>query len=144
MRLTVAKGESVPSISGVYFAALLIENETQDHFGVTFDGLVLDFGSRLYLEEEVKKYPFCKISNIKYLKCKIRQGDCGFFIKKLKYKRSKNKLQWQMPMKKNIMIEKIRAAYNGSLRLFGDRRVLEKTPLEESASRVIIRFWTRR
>ena len=36
-----------------------------------------------------------------------------------------------MPMKKNIMIEKIRAAYNGSLRLFGDRRVLEKTPLEE-------------
>ena len=49
-----------------------------------------------------------------------------------------------MPMKKNIMIEKIKAAYNGSLRLFGDRRVLEKTPLEESASRVIIRFWTRR
>lgn len=62
VRLTVAKGESVPSISGVYFAALLIENETQDHFGVTFDGLVLDFGGRLYLEEEVEKYPFCKVS----------------------------------------------------------------------------------
>ena len=60
------------SISGVYFAALLIENETQDHFGVTFDGLVLDFGGRLYLEEEVEKYPFCKVSMEK--KESVREG----------------------------------------------------------------------
>jgi ech hydrogenase subunit D len=62
LRLTVPKGESVPSISGVYFAALIIENEVQDLFGITFEGLVLDFGGHFYLEEEVKKYPFCKVT----------------------------------------------------------------------------------
>jgi ech hydrogenase subunit D len=62
LRLTVPKGESVPSISGVYFAALIIENEVQDLFGIAFEGLVLDFGGHFYLEEEVKKYPFCKVS----------------------------------------------------------------------------------
>ncbi|GAB1410156.1 NADH-quinone oxidoreductase subunit C [Desulfovibrionales bacterium] len=62
LRLTTPKGENTPSISGVYFAALLIENETKDHFGANFDGLVLDFGGHLYLEEEVQRFPFCKVS----------------------------------------------------------------------------------
>ena len=62
LRLTVPKGEAVPSISGVYFAALIIENEVQDLFGIAFEGLALDFGGQFYLEEEVKKYPFCKVT----------------------------------------------------------------------------------
>jgi ech hydrogenase subunit D len=62
LRLNVPKGESVPSISGIYFAALIIENETQDLFGIPFEGLALDFGGHFYLEEEVKKYPFCKVT----------------------------------------------------------------------------------
>lgn len=62
LRLTVPKGESVPSISGIYFAALVIENEVQDLFGIAFEGLALDFGGHFYLEEEVKKYPFCKVT----------------------------------------------------------------------------------
>jgi len=62
LRITLLKGDTAPSISGIFFAALVIENETQDHFGVKFDGLVLDFGGHLYLEEEVKKYPFCKVT----------------------------------------------------------------------------------
>lgn len=62
LRLTVPKGESVPSISGIYFAALVIENEIQDLFGIKFEGLALDFGGNFYLEEEVKKYPFCKVT----------------------------------------------------------------------------------
>lgn len=62
LRITVLKGDTVPSISGIYFAALCIENETKDHFGISFDGLVLDFGGHFYLEEEVKRYPFCKVS----------------------------------------------------------------------------------
>lgn len=61
-RLTIARGESPPSISGVYFAALLVENEIRDQFGVCFDGLVLDFGGTLYLEDEVRTSPFCKYS----------------------------------------------------------------------------------
>jgi ech hydrogenase subunit D len=62
LRITLIKGDVAPSISGIFFAALVIENETKDHFGVNFDGLVLDFGGNLYLEEEVKKYPFCKVT----------------------------------------------------------------------------------
>ena len=63
LRLNVAKADRVvPSISGIYFAALIIENETQDHFGITFEGLALDFGGHFYLEEEVKKFPFCKFT----------------------------------------------------------------------------------
>ncbi len=61
-RLTVPRGETVPSISGVYFAALLVENEIRDQFGVCFDGIVLDFGGTLYLEDEVRTSPFCKFS----------------------------------------------------------------------------------
>lgn len=60
LRMKIAKGKPVPSISPVYFAAFLIENEIEDQFGVKFDGLVLDFGGTLYLEEEVMRTPFCK------------------------------------------------------------------------------------
>jgi len=60
LRMTVAKKAPVPSISPVYFAAFLIENEIEDQFGLKFDGLVLDFGGTLYLEEEVMRTPFCK------------------------------------------------------------------------------------
>ena len=62
LRITVPKGDTVPSISGIYFAALIIENETKDHFGVHFEGMAHDFGGNLYLEEEVKKFPFCKLT----------------------------------------------------------------------------------
>ena len=62
LRLTSPKGEHIPSISGIYLAAFLIENETKDHFGIDFDGIALDFGGNLYLEPEVKKFPFCKVS----------------------------------------------------------------------------------
>jgi ech hydrogenase subunit D len=62
LRLTALKTEPVPSISPVYFAALLIENEIQDLFGLKFQGLVVDFQGMLYLEEEALKTPFCKFS----------------------------------------------------------------------------------
>lgn len=65
LRMTVAKKAPVPSISPVYFAAFLIENEIEDHFGIKFDGLVLDFGGTLYLEEEVMRTPFCKYGVIR-------------------------------------------------------------------------------
>ncbi|OEU71154.1 MAG: NADH dehydrogenase [Desulfovibrio sp. S3730MH75] len=58
-RVTVPKGTNCPSISGVIFAALLVENEIQDQFGILFDGLVLDFGRTLYLDEEITTIPMC-------------------------------------------------------------------------------------
>jgi ech hydrogenase subunit D len=62
LRLTALKTEPVPSISPVYFAALLIENEIQDFFGLKFQGLIVDYQGMLYLEEEALKTPFCKFS----------------------------------------------------------------------------------
>jgi ech hydrogenase subunit D len=62
LRLTALKTEPVPSISPVYFAALLIENEIQDFFGLKFQDLVVDYQGMLYLEEEALKTPFCKFS----------------------------------------------------------------------------------
>jgi len=64
-RLTVPKDAPVPSISPVYFAAFLVENEIQDLFNIRFQGLAIDFDRTLYLEEEVKKTPFCKYVVIK-------------------------------------------------------------------------------
>lgn len=60
LRLSASKGEEIPSISPVFFAAFLVENEICEQFGVRFDGLVLDFGGTLLLEDEVRSTPFCK------------------------------------------------------------------------------------
>ena len=65
LRLTVPKDFPVPSISPVYFAAFLVENEIQDLFGIRFQGLAIDYDRTLYLEAEVKKTPFCKYVVIK-------------------------------------------------------------------------------
>jgi ech hydrogenase subunit D len=65
LRLTVSKDSPVPSISPVYFAAFLVENEIQDLFGIRFQGLAVDYDHTLYLEEDVKKTPFCKYVVIK-------------------------------------------------------------------------------
>ncbi|RJQ84521.1 MAG: NADH-quinone oxidoreductase subunit C [Desulfobacteraceae bacterium] len=62
LRLTALKGLSVPSISPVFFAALLVENEIQDFFGLRFDGLVVDYRGTLYLEQEAVKTPYCRFS----------------------------------------------------------------------------------
>jgi ech hydrogenase subunit D len=62
LRLTAPKSTAVPSISPVYFAGLLVENEIQDHFGLTFDGLIVDYKGTLYLEEEALKTPYCRFS----------------------------------------------------------------------------------
>ena len=63
-RVTFKQGTVVPSISDIYFAALLIENENRDLFGLDYEGLVLDFNRTLYLEEagDPINAPFCKIS----------------------------------------------------------------------------------
>lgn len=64
-RLKVKKNEPVPSISPVYFAAFVVENEIQAHFGLSFDRLVIDYKTTLYFDEEDKDVtttPFCKYS----------------------------------------------------------------------------------
>jgi ech hydrogenase subunit D len=60
LKLSISKDVPVPSITPVYFAAFLVENEIQDLFGIIFDGLVVDYRRTLYLEEEIKVAPFCR------------------------------------------------------------------------------------
>ena len=60
LKLSVSRDVPVPSITPVYFAAFLVENEIQDLFGIIFDGLVVDYRRTLYLDEEIKVAPFCR------------------------------------------------------------------------------------
>ncbi len=66
LRMKALKDQPVPSVSGIFFAALLVENEMRDMFGLAFDGLVLDFNRTLYLDEEVTEVPL--VSNVKIVK----------------------------------------------------------------------------
>jgi NADH:ubiquinone oxidoreductase subunit C len=63
LRLTADMDKPIPSVSGVYFAALLVENEIRDQWNVEFDGLVLDFNRTLLLDPEVTQVPL--VSNVK-------------------------------------------------------------------------------
>jgi ech hydrogenase subunit D len=57
LRLQIpAAGAHLPSVSGVYWCAFLYENEIHDLFGITFDGLVLDFKGHFY--QTAKPFPF--------------------------------------------------------------------------------------
>ena len=60
LRLKVARDTEVPSISPIYFAAFVVENEIQDLFGIRFKGLVIDYERTLYLDEAPRVTPFCK------------------------------------------------------------------------------------
>jgi ech hydrogenase subunit D len=55
LRAKIQKDLPIPSISGIYFCALLAENEVQDLFDVRFEGLALDYKRTLLLTEETKK-----------------------------------------------------------------------------------------
>ena len=72
LRLTVTKATHVPSISSVYLAALLVENEIQDLFGLRFKGLAIDFNRTLYLDEEIKTTPLCR-----YTVTQAKNGDAA-------------------------------------------------------------------
>lgn len=63
LRLSLKKGGSMPSISGVLFTAFLIENEIKDQFGVSFEGLVLDYQGKLLNEtvHTATSSPFCRM-----------------------------------------------------------------------------------
>lgn len=66
--LEVAAGGTVPSISKVFLAAVLVENEIQDQFGVRFDGIAVDYNRRFYLEDDIQYVPFTS-------KVKLAPGD---------------------------------------------------------------------
>lgn len=60
IRLRVAKGTAVPSISEIYACAALVENEIQDLFGVQFEGLALNYEGRFMLAAEAPLAPMLR------------------------------------------------------------------------------------
>jgi Ni,Fe-hydrogenase III component G len=62
LRINFAKGEVIPSISPIYFAAFLVENEIQDLYGIKFKNLKVDFGGTLLIDntEDTIRTPFCR------------------------------------------------------------------------------------
>ncbi|SKA75139.1 NADH-quinone oxidoreductase subunit C [Desulfobaculum bizertense] len=68
LRMEALRDAPVPSISGVYFCAMLPENEMRDQFALVFDGLVLDFNRTLLLDEEVTLEQVPLANNLKITK----------------------------------------------------------------------------
>ena len=65
MRLKVEKPGVVPSISKACFAALIVENEIQDLFGITFTGLAIDYEKHFLLAPDAPEKPFCHVPGVK-------------------------------------------------------------------------------
>ncbi len=60
-RVHIAKDEEIPSISGVLLAAVLMENEIKEFFGVRFTNLALDFKCRMLLAADSPQTPLLKV-----------------------------------------------------------------------------------
>ncbi len=52
VRVFLSFEDSLPSISTVFPAAFLIENEYQDLYGLIFEGLIIDYKGHLYLTQD--------------------------------------------------------------------------------------------
>ncbi len=61
LRVLVGKDEEVPSLSGIYLCAFLVENEMRELFGINIAGIALDYKGRLLLTEECPKRPMLKM-----------------------------------------------------------------------------------
>lgn len=60
LRITVGKDEVVPSISGIYLAAVLSENEMQEQYGMKIKDIAIDFGGHMFLAHDSPKTPMLK------------------------------------------------------------------------------------
>ena len=62
LRVPVDKGGTLPSISALFRAAFLVENEIRDQFALTFDGLTPDYQGRLLNEtaHTTTSSPYCR------------------------------------------------------------------------------------
>ncbi len=57
IRLIAEAKDTIPSISGIFAAAFLIENEYQDLYGLIFEGLIIDYKGHLYLTKDGPTVP---------------------------------------------------------------------------------------
>ncbi|MBI4835514.1 MAG: FAD-dependent oxidoreductase [Planctomycetes bacterium] len=62
VRLLTKKGEVIPSISQIYLAATLIENEIHDQFGVEFTGNALDYEQKFLITGDSPRLTLNKLT----------------------------------------------------------------------------------
>ena len=60
LKLTVPKGSSVPSISKIYFCAMLVENEMKELFGLDVENMAIDYGGHLLLSDGAPENPMLR------------------------------------------------------------------------------------
>lgn len=60
LRVTLPKGTELPSISDIFFAALLVENEMKDLLGVTVSDMAIDFQGHFMIAEGCPTTPLNK------------------------------------------------------------------------------------
>ena len=56
-RIKVDRNTAVPSISGIYFSALLAENEISELFGVEVKDMIVDYKGHMLLTDESLESP---------------------------------------------------------------------------------------
>lgn len=61
-RVSAPRNTEIPSISHIFPAAFLVENEIQDLFNISFSNLSIDFKRTLFLENGIKLGPLCRYS----------------------------------------------------------------------------------
>jgi Ni,Fe-hydrogenase III component G len=59
-RMTVQKGSTIPSISKIYFCAILVENEIQELFGVKVTNMAIDYGGHMLLTDAAPESPMLR------------------------------------------------------------------------------------
>lgn len=62
--LKLKKGGTLQSISGICFAAVVVENEIQDLFGITVTGLAIDYDKHFILAADAPAQPFCRVPGV--------------------------------------------------------------------------------
>ena len=60
LRLKVPRGSALASISNLFFAAVLVENEIKDLFGLNVEGMAVDFQGRFVLSDGAPVAPLNK------------------------------------------------------------------------------------
>ena len=60
LRLTVPTGSKIPSISRIYFCAMLVENEMKELFGLDVENMAIDYGGHLLLSDGAPENPMLR------------------------------------------------------------------------------------
>lgn len=60
LEVAIGKQDELPSVSGVYLCAFLVENEIKELFGVNISNIAVDLGGRLYMIEGADPHPMTR------------------------------------------------------------------------------------